>query len=174
MVDFDSGYLVVVAVDYNNHNLIDLVDMQVDFAVVVVVDIEHQHYFFVMMMMMTAVVVIVLAHILLLHRHSILPKKKLQSIKEKQIDNTHFKRFNIIETDNLLRIKTFKHDCTLLTVMHNTHHNSWIILKQQTDKFSFIVLKIKYLFLLHYLHDIEQILDHHFHIQIFVSKLIKI
>jgi hypothetical protein len=62
-------------VDYNNHNLIDLVDMQVDFSVVVVVDIEHQHYFFVTMMMMTAVVVIVLVHIPLLHRHSILPKK---------------------------------------------------------------------------------------------------
>jgi hypothetical protein len=33
LVDFDSDYLVAVAVDCNNHILIDLVDKKVDFVV---------------------------------------------------------------------------------------------------------------------------------------------
>jgi hypothetical protein len=67
LVDYDFDYLLVVAVDYNTHNLTDLVDKQVDF----VVDIAHKHYSFVLL----AVVVIVLADIPLLLLRNILPEK---------------------------------------------------------------------------------------------------
>jgi hypothetical protein len=187
LVDFDSDYpIAVVVVDYNNHNLIDLVDKQVDFVVEVVVGIEQQHYFFVMMMMKAVVVVdieqqhyffvmtlvvvavvVALVHILPLPHHSILPRKTTINKKLKQIHNTYFKWFNIIKTKNYLRFITFKHNFTFLRVMHNIHYNSRIILKQQIDEFFF---KIKCLFSLHYLHHIELILDHHFQIRIFVSE----
>jgi hypothetical protein len=130
LVDFDSDYLVVV-VDYNNHNLIDLVDKRVDFSVEVVVDIEEQrHYFFVMMPAVVVVVVaLALVHFSLLHPHSILPKKTTFNKKIKQIGDTHPKWFNIIKTNNFLRIITFKHNCTFLSIIHNIHYNSRIILK---------------------------------------------
>jgi hypothetical protein len=62
---------LVAVVDCNNHNLIDLVDEQVDFAV----DIDQQkHYFFVPMV--AAVVVVALVHIPpLLLVDKILPRK---------------------------------------------------------------------------------------------------
>jgi len=67
---------VAVAVDCNNHILIDLVDKKVDFVVGIEEEQQQQqHYFSVMMMMMMVVVVIVLVHILPLHHYSILPKK---------------------------------------------------------------------------------------------------
>jgi len=158
LVDFDSDYpiAVVVVVDYNNRNLIDLVDKQVDFVVEVVVDIGQQHYFFVMMMMtvvvfvdieqqhyffvmtmMVVAVVVVLVHILPLHHHRIPPRKTAINKKIKRIHNPYFKWFNIIKTKKLLRIITFKHNCTFLSVIHNIHYNSGIILKQKTDRFFF-------------------------------------
>jgi K+-transporting ATPase A subunit len=84
LVDSDSDYLVAVAVDCNNHILIDLVDKKVDFVVGIEEEQQQQqHYFSVMMMMMMVVVVIVLVHILPLHHYSILPKKKQRTTLNK-------------------------------------------------------------------------------------------
>jgi len=117
-------------VDCNNHNLIDFVGKQVDFVVEVVVDFEQQYYFFVMTMVVVVAVVVALVHILPLPHHSILPRKTTINKNPKQIHNTYFKWFNIIKTKNYLRFITFKHNFTLLRVMHNIHYNSRIILKQ--------------------------------------------